>query len=133
MCLGTIVSGHSRVGPIMYGHKRGGTGIDNMKALVTFKTNDSISEDAILMLKEMYPQQYDLDQYSGDIFKVYDVDGNSYTGIMRFMIICLKSSEPYVIRAVRPVPKVKISLKCPESGPSLLCLSDGKFIEFRFV
>ena len=24
-CLGTVVSGHNRVGPIMYGHKRGGT------------------------------------------------------------------------------------------------------------
>ena len=31
MCLGLNVCGHSPVGPIMYGHKRGGTAIDILK------------------------------------------------------------------------------------------------------
>ena len=49
MCLGTIVSGHSRVGPIMYGHKRGGTDLTKLQKAhyLEICNTEGLSEDDI--------------------------------------------------------------------------------------
>ena len=52
----------------------------------------------------MYLQQ--CDEYSGGKVEGSDTDGNLYSGIVCFMIVGLKSSESYVIRAV---PKIHLS------------------------
>ena len=73
-------------------------GIDNIKALAALKAANSISEDVVILYDEMYLEQ--CDQYSGGKVEGLDTDGNLYTEIVCFMIVGLKSSESYVIRAV---------------------------------
>ena len=79
-------------------------GIDNIKALAALKAANSISEDVVILYDEMYGEQ--CDQYSGGKVEGSDTDWNLYTGIVCFMIVELKSSESYVIRAV---PKINLS------------------------
>ena len=85
--------------------KLNSAGIDNIKAFAVLKANGSISEDVILLYDELYLQQ--CDQYSGGKVEVFDANGNLYTGIVCFIIIGLKLSEPYII-------KVKLSLRVPK-------------------
>ena len=82
-------------------------GIDNIKSLAALKAANSISEDIVILYDEMYLEQ--CDEYSGGKVEGSDTDGNLYTGIVCFMIVGLKSSESYVIRAV---PKVHLSGPC---------------------
>ena len=79
-------------------------GIDNIKAIAALRAANSISEDFVILYDKMYLQQ--CDQYSGGKVEGSDSDGNLFTGIVCFMIVGLKSSEFYVIRAL---PKIHLS------------------------
>ena len=78
-------------------------GVDNIKTLVVLKANGSTSEDVILY-DEIYLQQ--CDQYSRGRVEGSDANDNLRTRIVCYIIIELKSSGPYVIRAV---PRVNLS------------------------
>ena len=78
-------------------------GLDTVRTLTLLKKNGSISEDVILMFDEMYLQQ--CEEYSAGRVEGTNEDGEMYTGVMAFMIVGLKSSVPFVVRAV---PKTKL-------------------------
>ena len=75
-----------------------------MKTLAALKANGNISQAVIVLFEEMYLLQ--CDEYSGGKVEGSDADGNLYTRIVCFMIIGLKSNEPFVVNAM---PKVSLS------------------------
>ena len=75
-----------------------------IEALIAIKNNGSIFEDIIILFDEIYLQQ--CDQYSGRKAAGSDANGNLFTGIVCYMVIGLKSNEPYVVCAE---PKVNLS------------------------
>ena len=79
-------------------------GIDVLKAVKLLMEKGEISRDIILMVDEMYLQkstQYHSGQYVGA-----DEEGNLYKGIVGFMIVGLKKSIPFIIKAS---PEIRIS------------------------
>ena len=79
-------------------------GIDAVKALKVVKDKNLISEDVVMMFDEMYIQQYE--EYSAGKFGESNADGEFYTGVLAFMIVGLKSSVSFVVRAI---PKTKLT------------------------
>ena len=75
-----------------------------MKAAQALRENESISKDIILMFDEIHIQQ--TEEYVGGESFGCDEEGQLYKGVVCFMIIGLKKSVPYVIKAV---PEIKLS------------------------
>ena len=72
-----------------------------MKALKILHEQGKISKDCVLMVDEVYLQkaaQYHSGEYVGA-----DEDNNLYKGILKFMIVKLKESIPYVTQAIPEV------------------------------
>ena len=79
-------------------------GIDALKAVKILMEKGEISHDIVLMVDEMYLQkstQYHSGQYVGA-----DEEGNLYKGIVGFMIVGLKKSIPFIIKAS---PEIRIT------------------------
>ena len=79
-------------------------GIDSVKAIQLLLKEEKVSADCVLMLDEMYLQK-STEYHSGSIIG-QDANGEFYTGILAFMIVGLKKSIPYVIKAC---PEVSIN------------------------
>ena len=79
-------------------------GVDSIKAIKHLCGIGEISKDIILMFDEMYLQKEV--QYSGGALLGLDKDESLYKGIVTFMIVGLKKSVPYVVKAC---PEVKIN------------------------
>ena len=77
--------------------------IDSVKSANILRENGSISKDIILIFDEMFLQKSE--GYVGGEMIGADKEGHLYKGIMSFMIVGLKSSVPYVIKAI---PEKKI-------------------------
>ena len=81
-------------------------GIDSLKALKRLHDMGKISTDIVLMVDEMFLDkcsQYESGKYVGQ-----DAEGTLYKGIVTFMVVGLKQSIPFVVKAV---PEVTISGK----------------------
>ena len=91
--------------------------IDTSKALLTLKENSLFSEDVIFLLDEMYLQQEV--QYDG--FKLIGCDSElkMYKSILCFMVVSLKQSTPYILKAI---PLTKINHHIVQDG-ILNCIS----------
>ena len=91
--------------------------IDTSKALLTLKENSLFSEDVILSLDEMYLQQEV--QYDG--LKLFGCDSElkMYKSILCFMVVSLKQSTPYILKAI---PLTKINHHIVQDG-ILNCIS----------
>ena len=81
-------------------------GVDAIKAIKTLREKGSIHEDIILIVDEFYLQKQA--QYCSGVYVGTDDNGILYKGVVAFMIVSLKKSIPYVIKAV---PEVTISGK----------------------
>ena len=79
-------------------------GVEPIKALKLMLHNEQISSDCVLLIDEMYLQKGV--EYHGGSLVGADRDGELYTGIMVFMIVSLKKSIPFVVKAC---PEYKIS------------------------
>ena len=79
-------------------------GIEPIKALKLLLENGKVSSDCVLLVDEMYLQKGV--QYHGGSLVGVDKAGELYTGIVAFMIVSLKESIPFVVKAC---PEVKIS------------------------
>ena len=66
--------------------------------------NGKVDSDCVLLIDEMYLQKGV--QYQGGSLVGADEDGKMYTGIVVFMVVSLKKSVPFVIKAC---PESKIS------------------------
>lgn len=76
-------------------------GIEPLKATKLLLDNNKIGKDVVLLADEMYLQKGM--QYHGGKLIGSDEDGQLYKGIMVFMIVSLKQSIPFVIKAVPEV------------------------------
>ena len=77
------------------------SGVDALKALKTLYVKDSFSPNCNLMIDEMYLQksaQYQSGEYVG-----VDEEGNSFKGIVAFMVVGLKQSITFVVQAISEV------------------------------
>ena len=72
--------------------------MDALKAVKKLLDEGHISSDVILMVDEMYLQKGT--SYQGGDYIGEDETGDLYKGIACFMIVGLKDSIPYVIKAV---------------------------------
>ena len=81
-------------------------GVDSIKALKLLKEKRKISEDVVLMADEMYLQK--AAEFAGGEYIGEDENGDLYKGIVAFMVVGVKSSTPYVIKAT---PEVTIKGK----------------------
>ena len=72
-------------------------GIDCVKAIQLLLKEEKVSADCVLMLDEMYLQK-STEYHSGSIIG-QDANSEFYTGILAFMIVGLKKSIQYVIKA----------------------------------
>ncbi len=72
-------------------------GVDAIKAIKYLLEKKDISRDVILIFDEMYLQKST--QFHGGKYEGADEDGNPYKGIVVFMIVGMKKSKPYVIKA----------------------------------
>ena len=79
-------------------------GIDALKAVKLLLGKGEISKDIIIMVDEMYLQKGT--QYHSGNYVGADQEGNLYKGIVAFMIVGLRKSIPYIIKAS---PEVTIS------------------------
>ena len=79
-------------------------GIDPLSGLLLLLENGSISADCVVLIDEMYLQKGV--QYHGGSLIGADDDGNFYSGIFVFMVVSLKESIPFVIKAC---PEFQIS------------------------
>ena len=76
-------------------------GVDSIKALKLLREQGKISEDIVLMADEMYLQKSS-DFAEGDYIGA-DENGKLYKGIVAFMVVGLKSSISYVVKATPEV------------------------------
>ena len=75
-----------------------------MKALQTLLIEGKTSKDVVLLVDEMYLQKSS--EYHGGRMVGKDEDGEFFSGILVFMIVGLKKSIPYVVKAV---PEIKLT------------------------
>ena len=76
-------------------------GVDAMKALNLLREKGKISNDLVMNVDEMYLQKST--QYQGGEYVGADQEGNLYKGIVAFLVLGLKESIPYVVKAVPEV------------------------------
>ena len=81
-------------------------GVDAIKAVKTRREKGSIHEDVILIVDEFYLQKQA--QYCRGVYAGADDKGTLFKGIVAFMIVSLKKSIPFIIKAI---PEVTISGK----------------------
>ena len=81
-------------------------GVEPLKACKVLLEQGKMDKDVVLMLDEIYLQKEE--QYSGGTRTGADVDGKLFKGVMTFMIISLKKSIPFVVKAI---PEIKIEGK----------------------
>ena len=81
-------------------------GVDAIKSIKYLLEKKEISRDVVLMFDEMYLQKST--QFHGGTYEGADEDGNPYKGIVVFMIVGLKQSISYVIKAC---PEITINGK----------------------
>ena len=79
-------------------------GVEPMKALKSMLNNGKVDPDCVLLIDEMYLQKGV--QYQGGSLVGADENGELYTGIVVFMVVSLKKSVPFAIKAC---PESKIS------------------------
>ena len=79
-------------------------GIDVVKAIKCLREKGKMSEDIILMGDEMYVQKGT--QFASGEYVGADEEGNLYKGVVVFMIVGMKESIPYVVKAL---PETTIS------------------------
>ena len=72
-------------------------GVDAIKALKLLREQGNISKDLVLMADEMYLQKRA--EYSGGEYIGADEDDELYKGVVAFMVVGMKESTPYVIKA----------------------------------
>ena len=72
-------------------------GIKPIKALKLLMETGKVSADCVLLVDEMYLQKNM--QYHGGSFIGADDDGNLYSGIVVFMVVSLKESIHFVVKA----------------------------------
>ena len=72
-------------------------GIEPIKAIQLLREEGKMNSDCVLILDEMYLQKSS--EYHGGMYVGLDGDGKFYKGILCFMIVGLKESIPYVIKA----------------------------------
>ena len=99
-------------------------GVDAIKAAKHLLEKGEISEDIILMFDEMYLQKED--QYSGGEYIGSDEGGNFYKGVVAFMIVGLKKSVAYVIKAC-PETSIKGEWLAEEISKSIEILCSSGF------
>ena len=73
------------------------SGIDPISGLLSLLENGSVSANCVVLIDEMYLQKGV--QYHGGSLIGADDDGNFYSGIVVFMVVSLKESIPFVIKA----------------------------------
>ena len=76
-------------------------GVNSIKALKIHRENGKISNDCILMVDEMYLEKA-TQYHSGKYVGVND-EGNLYKNKVAFIIMGLKESIPYIVRAIKEV------------------------------
>jgi hypothetical protein len=81
-------------------------GVDSLKACKLLLERGKMDKDVILMIDEIYIQK-DV-QYQGGKLIGTDEDGNLFKGVMTFMIVSMKKSIPFVVKAI---PETKIEGK----------------------
>ena len=81
------------------------SGVDAIKAVKTLREKGSIHKDVILIVDEFYLQKQA--QYCSAVYGADD-KGTLYKGVVAFMIVNLKKSIPFIIKAI---PEVTISGK----------------------
>ena len=93
------------------------SGIEPIKALKLMMETGKVSADCVILVDELYLQKG----------VQYHDDGNLYSGIVVFMVVSLKESIPFVVKAY---PEFKITgewLCCPmEETLETLCTSSFK-------
>ena len=76
-------------------------GVVVVKAIKCLRQKGKMSDDIILMA-EVYVQKGT--QFAGDEYVGADEDGNLYKGVVVFMIVGMKESIPYVVKAFPETP-----------------------------
>ena len=99
-------------------------GIDCVKAIELLLKEEKVSADCVLMLDEMYLQK-STEYHGGSIFG-QDENGQFYNGILAFMIVGLKKSIPYVIKAC-PGVSINGEMVKQEIEESLQTLKAARF------
>ena len=79
-------------------------GVDTIKAVKTLREKGSKHEDVILIVDEFYLQKQA--QYCCGVYVGADDKGTLYKGVVAFMIVSLKKSIPFIIKAI---PEVTVS------------------------
>ena len=79
-------------------------GIEQIKALKLMMETGNVSADCVILVDETYLQKGV--QYHGGSFIGLDDDGNLYSGVVVFMVVSLKESIPFVVKAC---PEFKIT------------------------
>ena len=97
-------------------------GIEPIKGLKLLLQEGKVSSDLVLLIDEMYLQKSV--QYNDGKLIGKDGKGDFYNGILVFMVVGLKQSVPYVIKAY---PKTSLSGRwlTDEIEESLSTLSDA--------
>ena len=85
--------------------------IDTCKGLQSLRENSFFSNDTVLLLDEMYLQQEV--QYDGRELTGCDSNLQMYKSILCFMVVSLKQSTPYIIKAI---PLTKINHQVVQEG-----------------
>ena len=91
--------------------------IDTSKGLVLLRDNSLFSDDAVLLLDEMYIQQQV--QYDGRDLTGCNSELQMYKSILCFMVVSLKQYTPYILKAI---PLTKINHQIVQDG-ILSCVS----------
>ena len=99
-------------------------GIDCLKAIQLLLKEEKISVDCVLMLDEMYLQK-SVDYHNGSLVGQNE-NGQFYNGILVFMIVGLKRSIPYVIKAI-PKTSLNGDMVKKEIHESLQTLKSANF------
>ena len=98
--------------------------VDSLKVAKLLPKKQTVSNDCVLIIDEMYLQK-SVQYHSGD-FVGQDDEGNLFKGIVLFMVVSLKKSNPIVIPSL---PETKITdkwLKC-EINKCILDLAEVGF------
>ena len=99
-------------------------GVDSIKALKLLREKGKISEDLVLMADEMYLQK--ATDFSGGEYIGADDEGTLYKGVVAFMVVGIKQSIPYVVKAT-PEVTIKGSWLCDEIDGCISLLAENGF------
>ena len=106
VCSYKLLLEHFPLPSISYLRKLCQGGVDPLKGAKLLLEKEKIDENVIMMLDEIYLQKEE--QYSGGRLIGSNELGELYKGVMTFMIVGLKKSKPWVVKAI---PETKIEGK----------------------